>query len=119
MNAAQRFLNAVGSIDSNKVLEAVRNAAEEGLCEENQDWSNERSTWTFTDGSAIVMCGGDVSTSEPIQYKLDTENAGCDEVLIGSSKDEVLQDVLNRYEIDELPEGWSIEEIETTLETGE
>ena len=43
-----------------------------------------------------------------MQYQLDTENAGCDEILVGDSIEEVTQDVLNRYECDELPEGWSI-----------
>lgn len=42
------------------------------------------------------------------RFKLDTENAGCDEILVGDSREEVLQDVLNRYEVETLPEGWTI-----------
>ncbi len=41
-------------------------------------------------------------------YKLDTENAGCDEILSADSIEEATQDVLNRYELDELPSSWSI-----------
>ena len=43
-----------------------------------------------------------------MKFKLDTENAGCDEILEGESIEDVTQDVLNRYEVDELPEGWTI-----------
>ena len=45
------------------------------------------------------------------RYKLDTGNSGNDEILFGDSVAEVTQDVLNRYEVDQLPEGWTIEEI--------
>ena len=45
------------------------------------------------------------------RYKLDTDNSGNDEILVGDSVAEVTQDVLNRYEVDQLPEGWTIEEI--------
>ena len=50
------------------------------------------------------------------RYKLDTDNSGDDEILIGDSVAEVTRDVLNRYEVDQLPEGWTVEEIaeETT-----
>ncbi len=46
------------------------------------------------------------------RYKLDTGNSGNDEILEGHSMAEVLQDVLNHHEIDELPEGWTLELIE-------
>lgn len=49
-------------------------------------------------------------------YKLDTDNCGCDEMLVGDSLEEVTQDVLNRYEVNELPDGWTIT-VET--QTGE
>jgi hypothetical protein len=45
------------------------------------------------------------------RYKLDTGNSGNDEILIGDSVAEVTQDVLNFHEVDQLPEGWTIEEI--------
>jgi hypothetical protein len=45
------------------------------------------------------------------QYKLDTDNSGNDEILEGATRAEVLQDVLSHHEIDELPEGWTLEEI--------
>jgi len=45
------------------------------------------------------------------KYKLDTGNSGNDEILVGDSIAEVTQDVLNRYEVDQLPDGWTIEEI--------
>lgn len=43
------------------------------------------------------------------RYKLDTGNSGNDEILVGDSVAEVTQDVLNRYEVDELPQGWTID----------
>ena len=46
------------------------------------------------------------------RYKLDTGNSGNDEILVGDSVAEVTQDVLNRYEVDELPAGWTIEFID-------
>ncbi len=46
------------------------------------------------------------------RYKLDTDNSGNDEILEGTTRAEVLQDVLSHHEIDELPEGWTLEEIE-------
>lgn len=46
------------------------------------------------------------------KWKLDTGNSGNDEILEGFSRDEVLQDVLNHHEIDEMPEGWTLEEVE-------
>ena len=46
-------------------------------------------------------------TTKEQSWKLDTENAGCDEVLVGSYG-ECLQDVLNRYELDDLPDGWTL-----------
>jgi hypothetical protein len=49
------------------------------------------------------------------RYKLDTDNAGCDEILLGDSIAEVTQDVLNRYERDRLPEGWTITEMELRI----
>lgn len=33
--------------------------------EENQDWKNERSTYTFDDGSALVFSGPHVERVEP------------------------------------------------------
>jgi hypothetical protein len=45
------------------------------------------------------------------RYKLDTGNSGSDEILVGDSIAEVTQDVLNFHEVDQLPEGWTIEEI--------
>ena len=50
------------------------------------------------------------------QYKLDTDNSGCDEILTGDSIAEVKQDVLNRYECDKLPEGWTITEMEIRIQ---
>jgi hypothetical protein len=47
-----------------------------------------------------------------VRYKLDTGNSGNDEILEGESRAEVLQDVLNHHEIDELPEGWTLEAVE-------
>lgn len=47
------------------------------------------------------------------EYKLDTGNSGNDETLFGRCEAEVIQDVLNRYEIDRLPEGWSISKVES------
>ena len=61
MNAAQNFLNALESQDSNAVYDAVEEAAKSGDVQENQDWENGKSTWTFEDGSAIVMEGPDVT----------------------------------------------------------
>jgi hypothetical protein len=46
------------------------------------------------------------------RYKLDTGNSGDYEILEGETRADVLQDVLNHHEIDELPEGWTLEEIE-------
>ena len=46
------------------------------------------------------------------RYKLDTDNSGNDEILEGTTRAEVLQDVLSHHEIDELPEGWTLEEIQ-------
>jgi hypothetical protein len=46
------------------------------------------------------------------RYKLDTENSGNDEILVGDSIAEVTQDVLNFHEIHQLPEGWTIELID-------
>jgi len=45
------------------------------------------------------------------KYKLDTGNSGHDEILSGDSVAEVTQDVLNYHEFDQLPNGWTIEEI--------
>jgi hypothetical protein len=45
------------------------------------------------------------------RYKLDTDNSGHDEILVGDSVAEVNQDVLNYHEFDRLPDGWTIEEI--------
>ena len=53
------------------------------------------------------------------RYKLDTGNSGNDEILFGDSVAEVTQDVLNRYEVDQLPEGWTIEEIVESLPASE
>lgn len=53
------------------------------------------------------------------RYQLDTDNAGCDEILEGDSIDEVTQDVLYRYEVDELPDGWTVSEIELQFEMAE
>jgi hypothetical protein len=46
------------------------------------------------------------------RYKLDTGNSGDDEILEGETRAEVLQDVLNHHGIDELPEGWTLEELD-------
>jgi hypothetical protein len=46
------------------------------------------------------------------RFKLDTGNSGDDEILEGETRADVLQDVLNHHGIDELPEGWTLEEIE-------
>lgn len=51
-----------------------------------------------------------------MRFQLDAENDGCDEILVGDSIEEVTQDVLNRYERDELPEGWTITEITEVIE---
>ena len=61
MNAAQIFLNALESQDSNIVYNALEDAAKSGDVQENQDWENGKSTWTFDDGSSIVMEGTDVA----------------------------------------------------------
>lgn len=50
-----------------------------------------------------------------MRFQLDTENSGNDEILEGDSVEEVTQDVLNRYEVDTLPEGWSITPIPVEL----
>ena len=52
------------------------------------------------------------------RYKLDTDNGGDDEILVGDSVAEVTQDVLNRYEVDKMPEGWTIDLIDDSTETG-
>lgn len=52
------------------------------------------------------------------RYKLDTDNSGNDEILVGDSVAEVTQDVLNRYEVDELPEDWTIDLIDDSTQTG-
>jgi hypothetical protein len=61
MNAAQQFLNSLAAQDSNTVYAAVEDAAKRGDVHESQDWENGKSTWTFEDGSAIVMEGSDVT----------------------------------------------------------
>jgi hypothetical protein len=58
-------------------------------------------------------------TIGPKAFKLDTLNVGCDEILNGESKREVLADVLSHHEVDELPEGWTLDEIELTAEVAE
>lgn len=49
-------------------------------------------------------------------FKLDTDNAGCDELLSGGSRAEVMQDVLSHHDIAELKAGWTLEEVELTEE---
>jgi len=53
------------------------------------------------------------------RYKLDTGNSGDDEVLEGETRAEVLQDILHHHDIDELPDGWTLEEIATDCSSDE
>ena len=50
-----------------------------------------------------------------MRFQLETENDGCDEILVGDSIEEVTQDVLNRYECDELPKHWVIYQLPVEL----
>jgi hypothetical protein len=51
----------------------------------------------------------------PKAYKLDTANAGCDEILFGENKSQVLADVLHHHDCEALPSDWSIEETEISI----
>jgi hypothetical protein len=64
MNAAQLFINEIATQGSNDVYDALRIAVSEGIVQENQDWENGKSTWTFEDGSAVVMEGESVTVIE-------------------------------------------------------
>ena len=44
---------------------AMMAAIEAMSADENQDWTNERSTYTFDDGSALVFIGPHVERVEP------------------------------------------------------
>lgn len=48
-------------------------------------------------------------------FVLDTGSAGEDDILIaepGEGREDILADVLAHYEVAELPEGWTLEEID-------
>jgi len=62
-----------------------------------RSWSEEELLAAFKAGKKI--------------YKLDTGTSGKDDVLVGDTYREVLQDVLDNEEVIELPEGWSLDEI--------
>jgi hypothetical protein len=52
-------------------------------------------------------------------FALDTGNAGEDDILIADTNEtrqDVLEDVLAHHEVSELPEGWTLEEIDYDLE---
>lgn len=49
-------------------------------------------------------------------FRLDTGNDGEDDVLIGASREEVLQDVLRHHELKALPEHWELRESEKILD---
>lgn len=66
MNNAQEFLSSLASQDSATVYESLAAAANENEVSEDQDWDNEMSTWTFEDGSAIVMQNNDVKVVDSL-----------------------------------------------------
>jgi hypothetical protein len=52
-------------------------------------------------------------------FSLDTGNAGYDDILIADTNEtrqDVLEDVLAHHEVSELPEGWTLEEIDYELD---
>ena len=56
---ADKFLSEPNNYrDTNHIMESL------DACEipSNQDWQNETTTWTFGDGSKIVICGNEVDT---------------------------------------------------------
>ena len=53
-NQAQNF--KANYSDTNDLMTALDNAS----VESNQDWENETTTWTFEDGSQIIVSGSDV-----------------------------------------------------------
>jgi len=67
MNAAQQFLVDLESQDSNSVYDALTEAAKAEIVQEDQDWAEGKSTWTFGDGSLIVMEGPDVTVEQASQ----------------------------------------------------
>lgn len=73
-----------------------------------EDLKQEKYTVEFTD---IVSVNENPKENIEKRYKLDTENSGCDEVLTGESIESATQDVLNRYDLEDLPPGWTITEI--------
>jgi len=54
--------------DTNSIMNALDNAN----VESDQDWENESTTWTFEDGSKIVVCGNDVTVREQITTEMHT-----------------------------------------------
>ena len=50
-------------------------------------------------------------TTTLTHWKLDTGNAGCDEILTGSDESDVLYDVLAHHDLEDLPDGWTLTEI--------
>lgn len=56
------FFDAEDVCNGSELYPALILASSEGTVEENQDWENGRSVWTFADGSEIVMQGSEVET---------------------------------------------------------
>lgn len=73
MSKAKKFLESLPSQDSNTVYDQLEDRAKLEGIEESQDIVNEESTWTFSDGSRIVMEGNSTWT-EDIQVQADDEN---------------------------------------------
>jgi hypothetical protein len=60
---AKQFLVNLGTVDTSALDHALVQAARKGDVSENQDWSNGKSTWTFSDDSTITMEGDVVTLS--------------------------------------------------------
>lgn len=52
-----------------------------------------------------------LSRGEPV-FELDTGTSGEDDVLIGGTEGECLADICAYHEVDKLPKGWTLRQIE-------
>ena len=72
---------------------------------------------------AILLKVSETGKREKV-FRLDTGNYGEDDLLLGTSREEVLRNVLHHHEMEGLPEDWTLEEVpedmvEAYLEEGE
>jgi hypothetical protein len=61
---ARKFMNSLPDQESNTVYSSLDEMARRYEVQESQDWDEGSSTWTFSDGSRIIMEGNDVTVRD-------------------------------------------------------